>query len=718
MRNYFFMILIFLSFIVGCQKEANRRPSEEVDFRVSLKISLNPDQLNDLEFRNENESYSFTTTGTDPYVYSDPLSKSIEDDCVLTFDYISSENFSLQLFFSPPTEEVRSIKDINVENSANWKSFSIDVKEQMGRYDWGNNGDLLRIDLGDKKGVDIKLKNIRFRSRNKEEEEAAQKREDFLQNDLELSEAISEYLDSDFPAHLSSVNVLKSDVVIQGSIPTGDDDLFLLELMPGVSLFDLEGSHNAIPISENNFEIKQDRMGKHDGVQYDRLLSRWVIIEKTQNGSKMLSHVHYADVVEPKWSMPKSDLPHKKGLGGFNKNQFVDDLDDLGIGSVTVNVPITTFLHLNDPGNATVHEYQGRTYYIDNQIIASMDETFRTASDRDIIVSAIILVNSAAESADPKVGELLEHPEFTPGDNVFYTMPRLDNIESVNCYAAALDFLTNRYCQPGSPNGRIHHFIMHNEVDQGVTWTNMGKDRPVEVYLQNYYESMRIAYNVLREYDENGEVLASFTHSWNEPTTGGDYFSDGYSTLNMLNGLLKYSSVEGDFQWGLACHPYPQDLNEPRVWEDQKARFSRNSPLVTFKNLEVLDDWIWREENMYKGREKRTLFLSENGTNSRTYEVKDLTDQAAGFAYAWKKLKNLDGIDAIQWHNWIDNRHEFGLRIGLRKFPDDEEDPGGPKPVWYAYQAAGTDREDEVFEPYKEVIGIGDWEEIMMSVSK
>src|SRR5690625_6497694 len=85
-------------------------------------------------------------------------------------------------------------------------------------------------------------------------------------------------------------------------------------------------------------------------------------------------------------------------------------------------------------------------------------------------------------------------------------MPRLNNIESVNCYAAALDFLTNRYCQPGSPNGRIHHFIMHNEVDQGVTWTNMGKDRPVEVYLQNYYESMRIAYNVLREYDENGEV--------------------------------------------------------------------------------------------------------------------------------------------------------------------------------------------------------------------
>jgi hypothetical protein len=94
-----------------------------------------------------------------------------------------------------------------------------------------------------------------------------------------------------------------------------------------------------------------------------------------------------------------------------------------------------------------------------------------------------------------------------------------------------------------------------------------------------------------------------------------------------------------------------------------------------------------------------------------------LIEQAAGFAYTWKKLIELDGIDAIQWHNWIDNRTEFGLRIGLRRFPDDSTDPGGPKPVWYAYQAAGTDREDEVFEPYKAIIGITNWSEILHFIS-
>lgn len=137
-----------------------------------------------------------------------------------------------------------------------------------------------------------------------------------------------------------------------------------------------------------------------------------------------------------------------------------------------------------------------------------------------------------------------------------------------------------------------------------------------------------------------------------------------------------------------------------------------NSPLVTFKNLEVLDAWIKKPENKFQGTTKRSLWLSENGTNSRTYSEKDLSEQAAGLAYAWKKLKYLDGIDAMQWHNWIDNRNEFGLRIGLRRFPDDEEDPGGRKPVWFVYQAADTEQEDEVFEKYKPIIGIQNWEEI------
>jgi hypothetical protein len=95
-----------------------------------------------------------------------------------------------------------------------------------------------------------------------------------------------------------------------------------------------------------------------------------------------------------------------------------------------------------------------------------------------------------------------------------------------------------------------------------------------------------------------------------------------------------------------------------------------------------------------------------------------LRDQAAGMAYAWKKIQNLSSITAWQYHNWIDNRHEGGLRIGLRKFPDEPGDPYGKKPIYHLYQALGTAREDELCAPYLPHIGKKGWQEIMQPVAK
>ena len=110
----------------------------------------------------------------------------------------------------------------------------------------------------------------------------------------------------------------------------------------------------------------------------------------------------------------------------------------------------------------------------------------------------------------------------------------------------------------------------------------------------------------------------------------------------------------------MAHHPYPESLFEPKTWLDQKVQFDFNTPLITFKNIEVINAWIKLPEALYQGKQKRTLWLSENGTNSPTYSEQDLREQAAGFAYTWKKLRTLDGIDGFQWHNWFDSRGEGG----------------------------------------------------------
>ena len=134
-----------------------------------------------------------------------------------------------------------------------------------------------------------------------------------------------------------------------------------------------------------------------------------------------------------------------------------------------------------------------------------------------------------------------------------------------------------------------------------------------------------------------------------------------------------------------------------------------NTPFVTLKNLEVLSKWALTPANFFRGTTHRSVWLSEAGTNSPTYAEADLRNQCAGFAYGWKKIAALPGIDGIQWHNWFDHRNEGTLRIGLRRYPDDAEDPGGKKPIWETYRDAGTDREEESFAPFLSVIGIPDW---------
>ena len=71
--------------------------------------------------------------------------------------------------------------------------------------------------------------------------------------------------------------------------------------------------------------------------------------------------------------------------------------------------------------------------------------------------------------------------------------------------------------------------------------------------------------------------------------------------------------------------------------------------------------------------------LTEQGLNSRDYSEAAQLEQAAGLAYAWKKIHPLKTITAFQYHVWADNRGKGGLRLGLRKFSDDPQDPFGKK---------------------------------------
>jgi hypothetical protein len=512
--------------------------------------------------------------------------------------------------------------------------------------------------------------------------------------------AQADYLRRDYPCEVTRVEVDQKTIRIEGRIGGEAKDLFLAEVPAHLNVFEATEFPLVEPIraTGERFALTVERK--------DRLLSRWAVVRKSARGYELVSHARWADAVKSKWDTPELKPRSKKGLGGFHAGRLDSDLDDLGIVAVTVNVSLNGIMRVSPGEGRTAFEHGGRTWYADDGAVASLDRTIGAAAKRKLLVSAIILINPISRSPDKDWARLACHPDAHPSGT--YVMPNVTSREGVQAYAAALEFLARRYSGPDAP-GRIHHWIMHNEVDAGWVWTNAGEKTAVQ-YMDLYHKSMRLAHLIARQYDPYAKAFISLTHHWAK--AGEPKF---YAGREMLDLLLDHSRAEGDFDWAIAFHPYPQDLFNPRVWADGQATHSFDTRKITFKNVEVLDAWVRQPRAMFLQKHRRTVHLSEQGLNSRDYSAKALSEQAAGMAYAWNKIKNLDSIEVFHYHNWMDHRDEGGLRIGLRKFPDDREDPMGKKPIWNVYKALGTADEDSATEFAKQVIGIGDWPEIRVT---
>ena len=505
----------------------------------------------------------------------------------------------------------------------------------------------------------------------------------------QMAANIKDYLAKDYPSKVTNVQVTSDKVIIKGNCG-GSGTYLLAEITPWQDVTELEKYPYTQDLSGGGFTVTVDRIvPNREGIRYDKVFSKWAVVKVDGDRQTLDSHARYADDVVPKKSPAALPLRNKKGFGAGDIDLYFSDCKEMNVGSITMNVVLNDYIK----GEGSGYSYGGQNYSL-GAFKDYVDRVTRRAGEMDLVVSAIILCQTNSIFKDPE----------NKGGN--YTMPNLTTAKAFNLYAAALEHMASTHCTPGN---RISHWIMHNEVDFANEWTNMG-DQPMMRYLDRYIKSMRICYNIARQYDQNASVLGSYTHCWAK--------ADGsFAPKMMLEKTVEYSSAEGDFRWGVAYHPYPQNLTKPSFWiDDTQATYSLNSKYVTFKNLEVIDAWIRQKENFYKGKTKRVLFLSEQGTNSPSYSESDLALQAAGGAWAWKKVSKLDGIDAIQWHNWADNKAEGGLRIGLRTFAEGSVSNLTPKPVWYVWKAAGTAEEDSVFDQYKTTLGISDWDSIIKTV--
>lgn len=657
-------------------------------------IPLTPQHFNQLEKENDDTGeLIYKVTGVDPFITFKRIPQKYDPEklCVLSFEYQSLNSIDgVQSYFGPPISPEQLTSSISLPESAKWRQGSLNYKLTTKQWKYSP---VLRIDLGTRIGQKFKFRNFKLREFNEEEKEDLARQKAELEKDKKRRDIILEDLNAEYLVKIDSVEVEAETIIISGTKPEGAW-FELVEVPVFKGPLHLKPFPKGKLIStEKAFSLTMPRFDK----SRDRLFSRWVVISH----EKQVSSFRYADEISGARKLKKLIPASKKGTQASWRPGMMNDLVELGVKNLTVNILVNGLVKLKPSSNTEEYKLNGEVFYINRALKRNLDNIIGFARDNDIVVSAIVLMKNNQKGREK---EIWEHPDCESGAH--YAMPNINSEEGIKYYSAALDFLANRYCREDNKYGRISNWIIHNEVDVGVVWTNAG-DKLLESYTDLYMRSMRTAHLTTRKYDPHARVFASFTHYWTK-TVNPRY----HLPKNMLELLLKMSGKEGDFDWGIAYHPYPKNLRDPIAWKDQNSNFTFNTPLITFSNLEVLDAWVKKPENRFKGK-VRGVILSEQGLNSPDYSEKSLHNQAAGFAFFWSKVKNLESIEGFHYHRWVDHAHEGGLLLGLWTLkPGTVIQADKKKPIWDVFRAAGTNSEEEVFEKYKGTVGVKNWADV------
>lgn len=679
----------------------------QVTSPTEIALTLDPASAHDLVVtRPAADLLELRTTGPDPFLATLPFKSDAQGLTVLTFEYIAIGAVpGFEVYVGTPWTEARMQAAAEIPHSEGWTTFSLDLDSAWRRTTTAPTR--LRLDFGRAPGHVIQIRHVRLRAPNDRERDVSGKLAARHAADLAHDGEFRAYLARDFSTRLSHVAVRANDIEITGHTHGTPGEFALAEVPLWEDVLHARKFPRTVsvpPTSSAHFTVSVPRYVTDQAGQRDRLFSRWMIVRIGRDADTPISSARYADTQPARSDAPEKKARSKKGLGGFvaQRPEAVADLDALGIDSVTVNLFLGRFLRAQPSAKTIPFTHLGRSYHADRTELEKLDRTLLAAARRDALVFGILLVGKA-DSWDRALGPIMQHPDCDPTGT--YSMANVTSAVGVATYVALLDFLAERYSRSGAPFGRIHNWIVHNEVDAGWVWTNCGEKPPV-LYMDQYHKSMRLAHLVARQYDAHARAYISLTHYWT--WTANHRF---VPSREVLEYLLAFSRAEGDFDWGIAHHPYPESLREPKTWLDRRATFSFDTPLITFKNIEVLDTWVRVPSQRFLGRQIRSVHLTEQGPNSPDYSPRALQEQAASMAYVWQKLRRLDAIEGFQFHNWADNRREGGLRIGLRRFPDDAEAPLGPKPVWHVYRALDTPAEAEATAFALPLIGLKDWSE-------
>lgn len=350
------------------------------------------------------------------------------------------------------------------------------------------------------------------------------------------------------------------------------------------------------------------------------------------------------------------ELASKKGLLLDPTMLGTPELTDLGVKHTIYNIPLSHIMgETADPTFPTItYTYRGKNYQFNGAAINGYDGLFTYLTDMGMSSTAVVLNDWNEEHLE------LIHPEARKQvEGAYYYMFNTAEENGVRTLEAVASFLAERYSS--GEHGMVHSWVIANEINQNRVWNYMDT-RDVVHYTETFERSMRIFYQAVKSHYAGGRVYFSIDHAWNSNEGDNKSFFNGRDVLEAFNTA---ALAHGNYDWGIAIHPYPEPLTRVNYWSQEYDK-TREAPHLSVMNLNVLTDMLSEEAYLDRSGEVRSVTITELGFSSGSGERL----QAAAFAYCYYIVEANPYVDAFLMNRQTDAPEEVkaGLSFGVYEY--------------------------------------------------
>ena len=370
-------------------------------------------------------------------------------------------------------------------------------------------------------------------------------------------------------------------------------------------------------------------------------------------------------------------------------------LTDLGVKYAIYNIPLSHIVGetANEVFPTIQYEYHGRTYQFNGASINGYDELFTYLTDSGMNATAIILNDWNEDYPE------LIHPMSRNGEaGAYYYAFNTADEEGCLYLEAIASFLTERYS--GKEHGLVSNWVIANEINQYRIWNYMDTE-DIDLYSAEFEKALRIFNNAAKSNYADANVYFSIDHDWNN-NDGNN--KDHFNAKDIVEKINDIARQKGNYDWGLAIHPYPDPLTRVSYWTEDYDK-TTDAPLLTLMNLSTVTDILTEEEYLDRSGEVRSIMVTELGFSSASGEKL----QAAAFAYGYYIIEENPYIDAFIMNRQTDAIEEVrqGLAFGIYEYDHT------PKYIFDAFKYIDTDEAREHTEFMLNILGAESYEEAL-----